>query len=163
MLERNISRVASTPDLQALFGLGGDERMLRVQTVLRIEGWCISYYDYHIPLAAIDPDDFEASGLSVLEYCLEHGRPNIAYADSELHAVNADEDLAARMQLPAGAAVLNMVETIYDTADEPVMRAHTYHATQQLRFHIVRQAPTLPGRYRRKLYAKDVGQGDAAR
>ncbi len=153
MLERDVSRVAPAPDLQVLFGLTGGDLLLRVQTVLRIDGWCTGYYDYRIPPLVVDAEEFEASGLSVLEYCLAQERPTIRYADSELHAVNADEELAARMQLPAGAAVLNMVETIYDATDKPVMRAYTYHATQQLRFHIVRHVPSLPSRYRTRLYA----------
>lgn len=163
VLERDITRMPAPPDLQELFGFGADDSLLRVQMVLRIEAWCISYYDYMVPLTVIDPDDFESSGLSVLEYCLENGRPGIAYADSELHALNAGEEVAARLGLAAGAAVLHMVETFYTTADAPVMRAYAYHATQRLRFHIVRHVPTISGLYRARLYAKDGQRPDNGR
>ncbi len=155
VLEREVTIVPAPPDLQTLFRLGDDDLMLRVRTVLRIDVWCISYYDYFIPISLIDPDDFTNSGLSVLEYCLEFGRPGVAYAHSELHAVNADEELATRLGLPVGTAVLHMVETLYTVADEPVMRAYVYHVTQRLLFQIIRHVPSLPGLYRTKLYSPD--------
>lgn len=144
VLEREITEVPAPSDLQALLGLAPDERLLRVQVVLRMEVRCVTYYDYLIPLSQIDADAFRASGQSVLEYCLEHGRPNVAYADSELYAMNAGEELATRLKLSPGAAVLHMVETMYTAADEPIMRAHSYHVTERLHFRIIRQVPSLP-------------------
>lgn len=158
VLEREVTKVPAPPDCQQLFRLGTNDLMLRVQTVLRIDVWCTSYYDYFVPLSVIDPDDFRRSELSVLEYCLNFGRPDIAYAYSELHALNADEELAGRLRLPAGTAVLHMVETIYTPADEAVMRAYAYHATEGLLFRIVRQVPSVPGLYRTKLRSPEVAK-----
>lgn len=155
MLEREITTVPAPSDLQELLNLAADDVMLRVQTVLRIKGWCTSYYDYFIPTAFVDREDFIHSNLSVLEYCLERGRPSIAYAYSELRAVNTDAELAARLRLPVGEAVLHMVETMYTPADEPIMRAYAYHVTDCLLFRIVRHVPSLPGLYRAKFYPAD--------
>ncbi len=151
VLEREITRVPASDELAESLALPPGEPMLRVQSVLRLDAWCASYYDYLVPLSRIDADEFEQSGLTVLEYCQEYGRPSIAYAFSEIHALNADEALAARLRLPEGTAILHMAETMYTAADEPIMRAYVYHATQQLLFRIVRQVPSLPGLYRAKL------------
>lgn len=150
VLDREITTQPAPEALRTLFGLDKNEVVLRVQTVLRINVWCISYYDYLMPVATIDEDEFVRSGLSVLEYCLANGRPNIAYAHSELHAINADEELAARLRLPVGTAVLHMVETLYSDGDEPLMRAYVYHVTERLNFRIVRQVPSVSVGYRKK-------------
>lgn len=147
MLEHEVTTEPAPDDLKALFGLDEGDDLLRVRTVLRIDVWCISYYDYLMPVSTLDREDFVQSGLSVLDYCLAYRRPNIAYAHSELHAVNADEALASRLRLSPGTAVLHMVETLYSDADEPLMRANVYHVTERLNFRIIRQAPSIPVGY----------------
>jgi GntR family transcriptional regulator len=157
MLQRDISIVPATPELQTLFGLADGDRLLRAKIVMGLDGKSLSYWDYYAPVTLIDSEDFARSNLSILEYCLEYGRPNISYAQSELHAVNAGEELAACLHIPAGTAVLHMVETLYDEVDEPVLRSYTYHLTESLCYQIIRHVPSVPGL--RRAAANPPGEG----
>jgi GntR family transcriptional regulator len=159
LLQREISTVTAPPELQTLFGLDDGDKMLRAKIVMGLDGQCLSYGDYDAPVTVINPDDFARSNLSILEYCLAYGRPNLSYAQSELHAVNAGKELAECLRLPAGTAVLHMIETLYSEVDEPMMRAYTYHVTERLCFRIIRHVPSVPGLHRAA--ANSPGEGEA--
>jgi GntR family transcriptional regulator len=143
-LDREFSMVPPSAELAALFNLEPNDRLVRLQIVLGIDGQRISYFDSQAPARILDPDEFASSDASVLEYCLARGYPVLRHSHAGVYAINAEPDVAAHLGLPAGAAVLHLEETYHTDANEPVVHSHNYHVTERFNFRIVRQVVDFP-------------------
>jgi GntR family transcriptional regulator len=144
MLERKFGLVPANAELAALFNLNPDDRLVRLQIVLGIDGQRISYFDSLAPTRIVDPDEIASTDASVLEYCLGRGYPVLKHSHAGVYAINADGEVASHLGLPAGAAVLYMQETYHTDANEPVVYSHNYHVTERFNFRIVRQVVDFP-------------------
>jgi len=142
-LERQVDVVPATEELASLLRVAAGNPLLHVGLTVGVDGRCISYFDSYAPTALIDPAEFEASDLSVLEFCLQRKRPKLSHTRSELHAINANEDLAGRLNIPKAEAVLHLREVYYTEADEPAIFSNNYHVTDRFNFRIVRHVVDL--------------------
>jgi len=76
---------------------------------------------------------------SVLEMLRRRGKPIIAYAHTNVLAVDADEDLARRLQVAEGHSLLFLEQVLYDEQSAPVAYERHYFVPGLVRFHVIRK------------------------
>ncbi|MEO3781144.1 GntR family transcriptional regulator [Micromonospora sp. B11E3] len=106
-----IEEVALTADEAAKLSLTAGERALVVRRVKILRGARVAYIVDYIPEGVLDFDQVrnEFAG-SVLDVLLDHTELEVEYADANLTAIGAGEQLAGLLHVPAGTPVLGLEE-----------------------------------------------------
>ena len=76
---------------------------------------------------------------SLLETLKERGEPQIGYAFTNVLAVDADQELAAALEVPVGKSLLFLEQVLYDTRNRPIAYERHYFVPGLVRFHVVRR------------------------
>jgi DNA-binding GntR family transcriptional regulator len=77
----------------------------------------------------------------MLDFIAERKLLTLSHTRTEVHAVKANADIAARLAIPPLEAVLHLAETYVDETGRPVARYLNYFLTDYFSFHIVRRVP----------------------
>lgn len=75
---------------------------------------------------------------SIFEFIADHCEQTLTYAVADLSAVLADEKIAAILNVPPGAALLQFEEVFYDRIGHPLVHTTNYYNDKLLRLKIVR-------------------------
>jgi len=76
---------------------------------------------------------------SILETLRARGEPTIAYAYSNILAVDADAELARALEIPEGRSLLFLEQVLYDSTNTPVVYERHYFVPGLVRFHVIRR------------------------
>ena len=94
-----------------------------------------------IPLSLIDQEDFEKQFAgSVLDYLRSHLSAQPFWAQTNLQAIHASNDLEKEMKLPHGAALLLMEEKLFSANNQVIDYSRNYYNTSRFLFHIIRRS-----------------------
>ncbi len=93
-----------------------------------------------VPTQVIDKEELVAlfNG-SVLETFRHRGKPVISYAYTNVLAVDADDDLAAALEVKPGQSLLFLEQILYDSNNTPVAYERHYFVPGLVRFHLIRR------------------------
>jgi DNA-binding GntR family transcriptional regulator len=97
-----------------------------------------------LPADRLEPRGLTASDLaarSLYESLTDHFHIRIVRGAAQLTPVVAAADLAARLDVRRGTALLRMTQTDYDANDQPVLYSVEYHLPDAFVFLVNRKGP----------------------
>jgi GntR family transcriptional regulator len=141
VVERQVSEDAADAGLAALLGLAPGARVLRVQVVEAVNGQRSAYIHTFVRADLARLEDLAAFDGSVIDYLSGLAGPALSHTRSEIMALPADEDLAARFEAPPGKPMLHLREVFYDAGGAALAVSFNYFLTDQFRFHVTRRVP----------------------
>jgi GntR family transcriptional regulator len=123
----------------AAFGLPPDGWVVEIARRMLAEGRPIAYLIDVLPEGVI-PEEALGGGFrgSVLDVLLERGEPPLGYSRTDIGAVAAVPDLAARMKVPAGEVLLVFKAELFTREAAIIDRSVSYFLPGTIHVHVVR-------------------------
>ena len=119
------------------------ESPLRVLTVIRVitvEGEPVAYLVDVVPLTYLRSAELASKFKgSVLDILLENGKPVLATSRTEIVAVGATVEVAQRLGIEPGTALLKLVAQLYSYDEQVVDYSVSYFVPGHFKFHVMRQ------------------------
>jgi GntR family transcriptional regulator len=111
-----------------------------VRRVIRVDDTPVAYMSDVAPPSVLSPSDIDGSfNGSVLELLRQRPDLHIARAVANIVAVNADGELADRLQVQAKQALLLMEETLFSEEGLALEFSQNYFVPEFFQFHVVRR------------------------
>lgn len=105
------------------------------------DGLILAYMNDVIPASLIDPEEFQKkfSG-SVLDYLRSRYPIQPFWAQTNLYSLQATTDLAKKMKVPHGTALLLFEEKLFSGDNHVINFSRNYFLTSHFLFHIIRRS-----------------------
>ena len=139
--ERSVAAEPADAEMAPLLDLEAGDALLHVQVVEEVNGQRSAYIDTYLRADCAQADELAAFDGSVIDYLTRREAPALTHTRSEILAVHAGVDLAARLEIPPGKAVLHLKEVFYAADGAPLAASLNYFLTDQFRFHLTRRVP----------------------
>lgn len=126
------------PIVEAL-GIGLDEPWCRTDKLFRADGAAAMFIQNWIPASYLTAD-CETIDPAIDWYDLveQHGRWGIDHAVVEIRAELAEDDMASRLEIDAGSAILVLLTTHYSNREEPLGYSTVWVNQELVRFEVLR-------------------------
>jgi GntR family transcriptional regulator len=113
-----------------------------VITRTRVKEDLILAYMYDaIPASLIDPEDLKKQFTgSMLDYLRSRFTAQPFWAQTNLHSIQATTNLAKKMKVPHGTALLLLEEKLYSVDNHVINYSRNYYITSHFLFHIIRKS-----------------------
>jgi len=114
--------------------------LTRIRRTVLVKDRPVAYMEDLVPthrLALQDLDDTFAG--SVLDLLRRQNNLCVQEALADITAICADSSLARRLQVSAGAALLLLEETLFDSDGTPIGFSRNHFVPDQFRFHVIRR------------------------
>ena len=139
-IQKTVSTIEADDEIASLLNTPPGTALVRIQTIEAIDGIRCMYFDDHfIDTGGLEQkfDDFEES---VLTYMFEECHPSLSHTRSEIFAIAANEDIAAKLDIPVGKPVFHMIETYFASNGKILGVGYIYFVTDRFRFYVTRRA-----------------------
>ncbi|MCC6147319.1 MAG: GntR family transcriptional regulator [Anaerolineaceae bacterium] len=137
---RVVNQVSATDEIADILGLQKNASLIRVQTTIRDKFNTFSYLDNYIPSNLVNINKLERfTGGSLLDYMIELEEPKISYTHTNIHAIDAEQEISDWLQVPDGTPLLILTETYFTETGNPVIFERNYFLSNFLNFRLVRQ------------------------
>ncbi len=136
-----LERTASATERLGL-GLPAEETVpvLVVDRVIAVDGTPVADLRDVVPLKVLSRADLgPAFHGSVLEVLLQRGEPLLSFSRTEIAAESARADVARRLQLPRGTALLKLTARLYSVEEQVVDLSMSYFVPGFFKFHVIRK------------------------
>jgi len=138
-VESNVSIVETDQQLAVLLDIKPGRKLVRVQTIEAIDDVrCVYFDDYFIYKEGLDQELDQQQ--SVLTYMFDLCCPPLSHTRSEIFAIEADQDVASKLEIDPGKPVFHLKETYFDTDGGIIGGGLMYFVTDRFRFYITRRA-----------------------
>jgi GntR family transcriptional regulator len=137
--EREVSQVMATQECAAILDVPVDSALVRVQAVISAGGCRMAYLDSLVRPDCVDPDNLREADGSLFDYLVVQPSLTLAYAKSEVFAIDADDALATRLGVVVGKSLLYLAEAFYLEDDRPIAWSRNYFLTECFNFTIFRR------------------------
>lgn len=148
VVSRAVTRVKADEVVAAALQLAPGSDLVRVEVTEAVNGHTIAYLDGLIGSEWADPQEIVSGGGSLLEHLSQQAHLPISYSRSMIYAIAAGQDLAGRLGVPEGEAVLHLAETVYTDKDLPIAFFRNYFVTNSYNLKIVRRIVRVLGQRR---------------
>ncbi len=127
-------------------GLRDGQRVVEIARGIRAGGKPVAYL-IDVIADGLVPDEAWGSSFrgSVLDLLLERGEIPLEFSRTEINAVAADRELAARMELPLGEVLLLFEASLFTRDRSIVDRSRSYVLPGTFRFQVVRRVGAAAG------------------
>jgi GntR family transcriptional regulator len=139
-IQKTVSTIEADDEIASLLNTPPGTALVRIQTIEAIDGIRCMYFDDHfIDTGGLEKKftDFEDS---ILTYMFEECHPSLSHTRSEIFAIAANEDIAAKLDIPVGKPVFNMIETYFASNGKILGVGYIYFVTDRFRFYVTRRA-----------------------
>ena len=136
---REVSTVAADDEWAELLGVRPGAELTRLRFTISVDALPIATLHSRIPAATVGPAEVENESGSLLDYLIRSGENCPRYTHSQVFAIEAGRELAERLRVPEGKAVLYLVETYFDAADQVLAVSKNYFVSDRYTFFISRQ------------------------
>lgn len=138
-VESEVSLTVTDKKLAELLNTDQGIKLIRVQTIEAIdEIRCVYFDDYFLYKEGLDLELDQQD--SVLTYMFDLCCPPLSHTRSEIFAIEADQDVARKLEIEPGKPVLSLEETYFDTDGGIIGGGLMYFVTDRFRFYITRRA-----------------------
>lgn len=138
-IDQKISLMKADQHLAGLLDTPIDTKLVRVQTIKAIDDVrCVYFDDYFIYKEGLDQELEQQN--SVLTYMFDLCCPPLSHTRSEIFAIEADQNVAERLEIEPGKPVFHLEETYFDTDGGIIGGGLMYFVTDRFRFYITRRA-----------------------
>lgn len=139
-VEKTVSMVHANEEIASILNTSPSTELVRIQTIEAIdEVRCMYFDDHFINTGGLDQILVDYTD-SVLTYMFEECHPPLSHTRSEIFAIAADDDIAAKLDIPVGKPVFNMVETYFASNGKILGVGYIYFVTDRFRFYVTRRA-----------------------
>jgi GntR family transcriptional regulator len=136
--ERELSVVAASAQWAEILRVEAGTALNRVQYTIAVEGLPVGSIDTLVPETTISMQELTAGRGSLLALLLKHSEIEVSYTHSQVYAVEASANLADRLEVGEGKALLHLVETYFDRKGRPVALSYNHFVTDRFSFYIGR-------------------------
>ncbi|HAF61996.1 MAG TPA: hypothetical protein DCK95_06690 [Anaerolineaceae bacterium] len=114
--------------------------LIQIERTINTEERPIAYLVDILPVTILDEKDLQ-NGFdgSVLDWLLKRGDPVLSQSNTRIDSVEASSEIAHKLQIQRGAALLFFESDVYDTSNQIVTHSYSYFLPGYFDFHIVRQ------------------------
>jgi GntR family transcriptional regulator len=132
------------PDIADRLGIALDEPWYRMDKLFRADGNAAIFIENWCPVSYLSADvDQIDELLDWFELGDRYGRTRIDHAVVEIRAASADVDIARRLEIDPGTAILVLLETHYSARRDPLGYSAIWVNQDYVTFQVLREA--LPG------------------
>ena len=132
-------RTATAEEADRLQLLAG-ELVLSVARVMLTGKRPVAYLIDIVPTRYLGKFDLAAGfNGSVLDLFLQRGNPRLSYSRTDICAAGADDEIALKLCLPSGAALLRLDAQLFAREGSVVDYSISYFVPGHFRFHVVRR------------------------
>jgi GntR family transcriptional regulator len=146
MVDLSVERREPSQSESESLGLRAGQRVVEIARGIRAGGKPVAYL-IDVIAEGLIPDEALGSSFhgSVLDLLLERGELPLEYSRTEINAVAADRELAARMELPPGEVLLVFEASLFTRDRSIVDRSRSYFLPGTFRFQVVRRVGAAAG------------------
>lgn len=135
-----ITEVAADDGIAEKLEIQPGETVIRVQTTARNEECFFAHLDNYILPEYVDLKELENfEDGTLLDYLISKDEPRLSYTNTNIYAVEADEEIADWLRINPGKALIRLTETYYDDKGIPIVQALNHFITGCMNFRIVRR------------------------
>lgn len=146
MVGLSVERREPSQSESETLGLRDGRQVVEIARVIRAAGRPVAYLIDVIADGLIPDEAWDSSFRgSVLDLLLERGEHPLEYSRTEINAVAADRDLAARMELSLGEVLLLFEASLITRDSSIVDRSRSYFLPGTFRFQVVRRVGAAAG------------------
>jgi GntR family transcriptional regulator len=128
------------PDLCERLQVPAGTRLTSVQRVILADGRPVAYMIDLVPSTILSEADFDAGFTgSVLDLLRQGQEMQVGQAVAEIVALSADTQLAAKLEMEPGEALLLLEEVVFDTEGRTLDCSRNYFVPEFFRFRVVRR------------------------
>ncbi len=138
-VHREIKAVAATEAWAEDMEIPPATPLLQVSCAITIEDLPVAYLRSLIPTDRVAEDAVAQAEGSLLDFLTAHEDLHPTYTTSRIYALNADETLAAILQVAKNSALIHLREIYFDEDDAPVALSFNYFVSERFDFYIRRQ------------------------
>ena len=118
----------------------GEDEVLEISRVIAAEGRSVALLIDIVPADLISSQELESKFRgSVLDLLLEWGEPSLDFSKTDIKAVAAEPEIAARLGVMPGEVLLLLEAKLFDLKGQIVDRSHSYFLSSIFQFHVVRR------------------------
>jgi GntR family transcriptional regulator len=136
--ERELGVVAASAEWAEMLRVDVGIALNRVQYAIAVEGLRVASIDTLVPETTISMQELTAGSGSLLTLLLENPEIEVSYTHSQVYAVEANTNLAHRLQVVESKALLHLVETYFDRKGKPIALSYNHFVTDRFSFYIGR-------------------------
>ena len=146
MVDLSVERREPSESESESLGLRDGQRVVEIARGIRAGGKPVAYL-IDVIADGLVPDEAWGSGFrgSVLDLLVERGEFPLEFSRTEINAVAADRELAARMELPLGEVLLVFEASLFTRDRSIVDRSRSYFLPGTFRFQVVRRVGAAAG------------------
>jgi len=146
MVGLSVERRETSQSESESLGLRDGQRVVEIARGIRAGGKPVAYL-IDVIADGLVPDEAWGSSFrgSVLDLLLERGEFPLEFSRTEINAVAADRELAARMDLPLGEVLLVFEASLFTRDRSIVDRSRSYFLPGTFRFQVVRRVGAAAG------------------
>jgi GntR family transcriptional regulator len=135
-----VERVPAQTQIAKKLGSDNIESLVRVQMTAREKDVYFAYFDSYIPVNYVNTSELEIFEKgSLLDYLIERDNPKLAYTNTFIYSISANENTAGWLRIPVGSPLLLMEEIFFSEANKPVLWSRNHIITSVLNLHIIRR------------------------
>lgn len=136
---RSVELIEADATTAAALHLPTGSQVVQVRVIEAIEGRRLAYLEGLIARERVDSELLAADEGSLLEHLYRQANLPIAYSRTAIYAIAADRDLAERLRIAEGGAVLHLIETVFSETDMPIALLRNHFVTGDYNYTVVRR------------------------
>ncbi len=139
VVSRTVRLIEADTATAATLQIPPGSEIVQVQAVEAVDGCRLADLEGLIVPELVDIAQLAADEGSLLEHLYRQANPLVAYSRTAIYAIGANRDLADRLGVAEGKAILHLAETVYSDADAPIALFRNYFVTDYYNYKIVRR------------------------
>lgn len=146
---RTVGLIEADATTAAMLQVPPGSQLVQVHAVEAVNGRRLAYLEGLISQELVDFEQLIADEGSLLEHLYRQANLPISYSRSAICAIEADRDIAERLSIPEGRAILHLTETAYSDTDAPIALFRNCFITDRYNYKVVRRIARPSGLFRR--------------
>lgn len=139
IVDLTVEEIPASPFLSENLSVSEGAPVTAVRRTILVDGHPASYHEDYVSAAILPSSQMDRHfDGSVLDLLSQKISPPVHDAVCEITAVNADQDLSARLGVPAGASVILLREKIYDQAGALKSYSENYFVPDRFFLRVIR-------------------------
>lgn len=139
MADQSITEAPADAKVAAALGLTAGEKVLLIARTVLAAGVPVAYLVDALPCGLVTSEELRGYTGSVLDLLVRRGEPPLGQSHTTIMAEMAEADLARRLGLHRGAALIHLEAVLYALDGRPLDHSHSYFAPGYFKFHVVRR------------------------
>lgn len=144
VVSRSVGLIEADAATATVLQLPPGTQVVQVYAVEAVRGRRLAYLEGLIARELVDFEQLAADEGSLLEHLYRQANLPISYSRTAIYAIEADRNIAERLNIAEGEAILHLVETLYSSAgprraDTPIALFRNYFVTDDYNYTIVRR------------------------